>query len=220
MDVDDDFAFAPSFTPKAAKGPGAFAPSPVREEDEEEEEAMEEEVAAEEMIPEEDVKRDELAADEVKVSAAADAEGDVGPAPPAVDFEAMLAEAMAAAEGGDVNALLSGPSSKMMNSPAAKRVTETRPAPEPEIVEPESEARPEAEPESETEASPAVAAPAQVESSPSPSPRPHRRWTTSSSESFRRRWKRPRRAADWAPSAEGCRTPLPGRSRRRRRRWW
>ena len=115
----------------------------------------------------------------MKVSAAADAEGDVGPAPPAVDFEAMLAKAMAAAEGGDVNALLSGPSSKMMNSPAAKRVTETRPAPEPEIVEPESEARPEAEPESETEASPAVAAPAQVESSLPPSPRPHRRWTTS-----------------------------------------
>ena len=45
LEEDDDFDFAPSFTPKAAKGPGAFAPSPVREE---EEDVAEEEAAVEE----------------------------------------------------------------------------------------------------------------------------------------------------------------------------
>ena len=44
-----------------------------------------------------------------------------GPSPPAADFEAMLAKAMAAADGGDVDAVLGGASSKMVNSPAPLR---------------------------------------------------------------------------------------------------
>jgi ribonuclease E len=44
-----------------------------------------------------------------------------GPSPPAADFEAMLAKAMAAADGGNVDAVLGGASRKTMNSPAPPR---------------------------------------------------------------------------------------------------
>jgi len=73
LEEDDDFDFAPSFTPKAAKGPGAFAPSPVREEEEDvaEEEAAVEEAKAgalEEIVEEEE----EEAAAEAAVEPAAE----------------------------------------------------------------------------------------------------------------------------------------------------
>jgi len=48
-------------------------------------------------------------------------EDEDGPSPPAADFEAMLASAIAAADGGDVDAVLGGASSKVMNSPAPAR---------------------------------------------------------------------------------------------------
>jgi len=52
-----------------------------------------------------------------------------GPSPPAADFEAMLAKAMAAADGGNVDAVLGGASRKTMNSPApARRKTPARSA--------------------------------------------------------------------------------------------
>ena len=55
-------------------------------------------------------------------------EDEDGPSPPAADFEAMLASAIAAADGGDVDAVLGGASSKVMNSPApARRETRERP---------------------------------------------------------------------------------------------
>ena len=58
-------------------------------------------------------------------------EKETEPTPPAVDFEAMLAKAMAAADGGsgDLNQVLGGASSKMMNSPLfVRRRTQARAA--------------------------------------------------------------------------------------------
>ena len=116
LEEDDDFDFAPSFTPKAAKGPGAFAPSPVREEEEEEEE--EEEKEEEDAVAEEEVagplegiveeeeeaevaeaevaKEEEVAAEaaaaraapEPPASEAAREEAPVAPEPPAAEAEA------------------------------------------------------------------------------------------------------------------------------------
>ena len=116
LEEDDDFDFAPSFTPKAAKGPGAFAPSPVREEEEEEEEEEEKEeedaVAEEEeagplegIVEEEEeaevadaeVAEEEEVADEAAAaraareppaSEAAREEAPVAPEPPAAEAEA------------------------------------------------------------------------------------------------------------------------------------
>jgi hypothetical protein len=61
------------------------------------------------------------------VSFPEDDDAEEGPIPPAADFEAMLEKAMAEADGGDVNAVLGGASSKMMNSPMpARRRTPAR----------------------------------------------------------------------------------------------
>ena len=79
-------------------------------------------------------KRDENEKAEMNESRAEDGmrsvegEDEDGPSPPAADFEAMLASAIAAADGGDVDAVLGGASSKVMNSPApARRETRERP---------------------------------------------------------------------------------------------
>ena len=78
-------------------------------------------------------KRDENEKAEMKSRAedgtrSVEGEDEDGPSPPAADFEAMLASAIAAADGGDVDAVLGGASSKVMNSPApARRETRERP---------------------------------------------------------------------------------------------
>ena len=158
LEEDDDFDFAPSFTPKAAKGPGAFAPSPVREEEEDvaEEEAAVEEAKAgalEEIVEEEE----EEAAAEAAVEPAAEPdappaapeaaedrapvalEPPVAPEPPETAeaddaFERKLRAAMEAAERGGGLAGLSG---GMQNSPpggsTARPAAALSPVPDPAL---------------------------------------------------------------------------------------
>ena len=152
LEEDDDFDFAPSFTPKAAKGPGAFAPSPVREEEEDvaEEEAAVEEAKAgalEEIVEEEE----EAAAAEAAVEPAAEPDAPpaapeaaedrapVAPEPPETAeaddaFERKLRAAMEAAERGGGLAGLSG---GVQNSPpggsTARPAAALSPVPDPAL---------------------------------------------------------------------------------------
>ena len=147
LEEEDDFDFAPSFTPKAAKGPGAFAPSPVPEEDEAVEEEQEEQAPPFEGVVEEEEEGEVAEEDAAEAaaepaaepeapppaSAAAEEEAPVAPEPTATEtaetndaFERKLRAAMEAAERGGGLAGLSG---GMQNSPPGSRAAAFEPPP-------------------------------------------------------------------------------------------
>ena len=155
LEEEDDFDFAPSFTPKAAKGPGAFAPSPVPEEDEAVEEEQEEQAPPFEGVVEEEEEGEVAEEDAAEAaaepaaepeapppaSAAAEEEAPVAPEPTATEtaetndaFERKLRAAMEAAERGGGLAGLSG---GMQNSPpggsTARPAAALSPVPDPAL---------------------------------------------------------------------------------------